>query len=746
MKTISSFLLFFCCLYFSLSAQNNFQVSLPTLFDTTMLRCTPDGKAIYLIGKIEKTSQVRFYFLKLNNSGSILWHKEYISADKLEIKSFHVFEDGFLILLDGSKASYLSKIKGNNGSVEWSKFAGDKSLIQLFDFATDGKNRIWLSALHLKQNAADSNYYFQTILDNKTQAIQSKQNIFEYSNPFAKGVEMYRASNMTFIPSTGEMTMVEDFDVPFRRTSVTWSDRHRLALAFANEKMDYREEFLDDNIIHLVATQSHIAFCALKKSTLVPEARYSFGILNKYGKYYRQVRFSKYYVHPIHNYDGSIVFYSPRDRTLSKLDTSFNPIWVKKYDNCLSSYAFAADIAKDGTIFTVRNTDGKTVVSKINPDGKQPICVDYNSKFTENVDLFKEFITELTSSTVDFYGYPKCGFPSLQDSIFKMFDESLTTLPFCLKFEANFDTKDTVCQKNNLIVTTVDTNSLLRHTWYVKPFYDEKMLPTSIVFDSLKWQKIFHQVEIKGCKDTASRYVYVIPRPKIPIQDTVVCGFKDLAVDLFDKNGIAYFLDNAKVNSTLTITKSGIYDLKIKTRGCDVVKKIKVKIVDFELPKIEQDSALCQGEIFKATFDNRFENIFWDNQKIANDTFSIQDAAKHNYKITYKLDKDCVITGDFQVKRSDCKDFFAPTIFSPNEDNINDIFQIFPRANIQILSLEIFDRWGNLLQKQDNYPFTWDGFYKNLLCDQGVYTFKVQYFDWKEKKQKRTGGDVLLIW
>ncbi|HKJ80141.1 MAG TPA: Ig-like domain-containing protein, partial [Prolixibacteraceae bacterium] len=58
--------------------------------------------------------------------------------------------------------------------------------------------------------------------------------------------------------------------------------------------------------------------------------------------------------------------------------------------------------------------------------------------------------------------------------------------------------------------------------------------------------------------------------------------------------------------------------------------------------------------------------------------------------------------------------FFIPDAFSPNNDGINDYFEILGIGLYEGNSLEIFNRWGNRVYRADNYgistsPLFWDG-------------------------------------
>ncbi len=92
-----------------------------------------------------------------------------------------------------------------------------------------------------------------------------------------------------------------------------------------------------------------------------------------------------------------------------------------------------------------------------------------------------------------------------------------------------------------------------------------------------------------------------------------------------------------------------------------------------------------------------------------------------------------------------------PTAFSPNDDQNNDIFKIYPNPKkvTKIINLDIYDRWGNHILHQENknpndIDFGWDGTFKNELSPQDVYiwTAEIEFFDGKKKK---TNGDMMLF-
>ena len=81
-----------------------------------------------------------------------------------------------------------------------------------------------------------------------------------------------------------------------------------------------------------------------------------------------------------------------------------------------------------------------------------------------------------------------------------------------------------------------------------------------------------------------------------------------------------------------------------------------------------------------------------------------------------------------------------PTIFSPDDDGINDYFDIETAIPL-IYTLSVYDRWGGLMYHVENVstndPFYyWDGKFKGKPLSPGVYVFNIDIDVQGEKIQK----------
>ncbi len=70
--------------------------------------------------------------------------------------------------------------------------------------------------------------------------------------------------------------------------------------------------------------------------------------------------------------------------------------------------------------------------------------------------------------------------------------------------------------------------------------------------------------------------------------------------------------------------------------------------------------------------------------------------------------------------------FYVPNTFTPDDGNFNNVFKMCG-TNITKLDIKIFNRWGEIVFKDDQVRFEWDGTYKGVVCQDGVYNYVINY-------------------
>jgi gliding motility-associated-like protein len=95
-------------------------------------------------------------------------------------------------------------------------------------------------------------------------------------------------------------------------------------------------------------------------------------------------------------------------------------------------------------------------------------------------------------------------------------------------------------------------------------------------------------------------------------------------------------------------------------------------------------------------------------------------------------------------------DIFIPTIFTPNDDGINDQLWVSGGRDVnRILLYQVYDRWGNVVfEAKDVLPndqsISWDGTFENEKMNPGVFAVRV-IAEMRDGRQVIVFGDVTLM-
>jgi gliding motility-associated-like protein len=123
-------------------------------------------------------------------------------------------------------------------------------------------------------------------------------------------------------------------------------------------------------------------------------------------------------------------------------------------------------------------------------------------------------------------------------------------------------------------------------------------------------------------------------------------------------------------------------------------------------------------------------------------TITLISTDKNGCKDT--ITKEIIVSGDF----------IMPNAFTPNPDGPNggvfdptsldnDVFNAYAKG-VKEYKLHIFNRWGELIFESTDPKIGWDGYYREKLCQAGVYIWQV-YIKFLDDREFKKVGDVNLI-
>ena len=89
-------------------------------------------------------------------------------------------------------------------------------------------------------------------------------------------------------------------------------------------------------------------------------------------------------------------------------------------------------------------------------------------------------------------------------------------------------------------------------------------------------------------------------------------------------------------------------------------------------------------------------------------------------------------------------ELLLPNAFSPNEDSVNDSFKPL-NNNLSEMELTIYNRWGKQVFASSNPDTGWDGTYKSVEQELGVYLYFIEYSFEGDTQVLTQKGNVTLI-
>jgi gliding motility-associated-like protein len=108
--------------------------------------------------------------------------------------------------------------------------------------------------------------------------------------------------------------------------------------------------------------------------------------------------------------------------------------------------------------------------------------------------------------------------------------------------------------------------------------------------------------------------------------------------------------------------------------------------------------------------------------------------------------------GEARISLDDYSDpkVYIPNVFSPNQDGVNDFFTVYGNKDVElIVELRIFDRWGNMVFRNNEFPpnsgdLGWNGMFREKPMNPAVFAYWARVL-FKDGSEGFYRGDVTLV-
>jgi gliding motility-associated-like protein len=191
-----------------------------------------------------------------------------------------------------------------------------------------------------------------------------------------------------------------------------------------------------------------------------------------------------------------------------------------------------------------------------------------------------------------------------------------------------------------------------------------------------------------------------------------------------------------------------MYSVTATNANCATSAKINITYHTFPTLNLGNDTVFCEKKSIRINAENT-ENYKYDFTW-SNGTKGAQITVKEENTYWVKANnKGCVTSDTIIIRAKECLEFqlYAPNIFSPNQDDNNDEWRVFPSQHFAVkqFSLKIFDRWGNQVFENQDITQSWNG----ATQQEGIYIYQLYLTYLNPENQKEVtfqqNGDISLI-
>ncbi|MBK6332118.1 MAG: gliding motility-associated C-terminal domain-containing protein [Bacteroidetes bacterium] len=258
------------------------------------------------------------------------------------------------------------------------------------------------------------------------------------------------------------------------------------------------------------------------------------------------------------------------------------------------------------------------------------------------------------------------------------------------------------------------------------------------------------------CSDTASVNVVVWPfAVGSIIEDTLVCNGEPVQLWVSGGNGqYQWYPANTlscefcpdPVATSLGTTR--YFAVLLDPNGCQDTLTVNVENhPPFNLVLHNGDTTIYQGDNVQLRASGA-PFYYWTPTNYLTYSQSNSPLATPLEDITYtvtgvSLLQGCPQTDSFHIKVIQ-QDVVVPNAFSPNGDGLNDIFRVTARKFINVQEFKIFNRWGNEIFSTQDIKKGWNGTYKGVDQDPGVYYYLIRVA-YPNGKTQFLRGDLTLV-
>lgn len=295
--------------------------------------------------------------------------------------------------------------------------------------------------------------------------------------------------------------------------------------------------------------------------------------------------------------------------------------------------------------------------------------------------------------------------------------------------DLSFEINPAICSADDSVDLNTLLNSGLTGTWTVNGVTTNQFNPANYVGMDVE---LIVSAGVEPCLVTENQTVHVYESPVANAgPDLEVCGIEAvLSAIPSTGNGVWTANDEILFENNTNMPNADIISLGYGTQtlvwtesNANCISSDEIQITFHQQPTAPNPG---DDQYLNFSYSTNLNaqlpevgTAYWssENQNILIDNIYLENTTVRNLQIGENIFYWNVSNGNCAIQRSEISVFVNPLVipngFTPNGDNVNDLYVIEGIENVSPVNLVVLNRWGEKVYENHDYKNQWDGRHKN---------------------------------
>lgn len=321
--------------------------------------------------------------------------------------------------------------------------------------------------------------------------------------------------------------------------------------------------------------------------------------------------------------------------------------------------------------------------------------------------------------------------------------------------------------------SSISNGTNVNYQWVIDNTVNQSGFSTTYDFSAAQTYTVKEIVTSnEGCVDSIEKTIEIYPLPQLDINALDYDGCAPYEAEFVNNSSIAngsivsynWDFGNGDVTTgdepTYTFNSEGSYTVKVMAlsdQGCIDSLTLDNPFTIYPSPSAdfiytpEEPSMLTTEVIFTDQSSADATSWLW---RFPNANTYTGNTASHIFQDSGSYAIELVVENINGCRDSITKYIYVsaelfvhiPTSFTPDGDGLNDTWGLSGLTQgVSNMSLQIFNKWGELIFESDDVNKKWDGTYKDKPVPQGAYLFLMQYSNPKRTQWFYKNGTITVL-